>query len=68
MLRMSDDGGKSFDGALKEPLARQGEQAWVKWTQLGTYERQGATAEISYWAGVGKAFMGAVINGAAGST
>lgn len=68
LLRMSEDGGKSFDGVLREPLWRQGENGRVIWRQLGTYERQGAVAEISYWSGVGKAFMGAVINGAAGST
>lgn len=67
MLRMSDDG-KSFTDPLKEPLWKQGETGRVIWRQLGTYERQGAVAEISYWAGVGKAMMGAVINGAAGST
>lgn len=68
MLRMSEDGGKSFDSVLKEPLGRHGEMSWVKFGPLGTWDRPGATAEISYWKAIGKAFMGAVINGHPGST
>lgn len=68
LLRMSEDGGKSYDGYLREPLWREGEMGRVVFRQLGTYERQGATAELSYWAGVGKCVLSAIINGQDGST
>ena len=68
MLRMSEDGGKSFDGVLKERLWREGESGRVIFRQLGSYERAGAVAEVSYWAGLVTCVLSAVINGAEGST
>lgn len=68
MLRLSEDGGKSWFGPIMERLGRSGEQRRVVWRQLGTYERQGVVVEISISAGVARCILSAVANGEAGTS
>jgi Phage stabilisation protein len=68
MLRLSEDGGKTWFGPIQERLGRMGEARRVIWRQLGTFERRGAVVEVSISAAVAKCVLAAVINGEAGST
>jgi Phage stabilisation protein len=68
MLRLSEDGGKTWFGPIMERLGGMGEARRVIWRQLGTFERRGAVVEVSISAAVAKCVLQAVINGEAGST
>lgn len=68
MLRVSDDGGRSWSTPLYEAIGPLGStDSRVIWRQLGTYERQGAVFELSISAPVARCVMDGLINGLMGS-
>lgn len=69
MLRISSDGGKSWSRPLYKAVGKPGARVSPRaiWRQLGTYERQGVSFELSMSARVARAVGDGIINGAAGS-
>lgn len=65
-LRMSYDGGKSFQGSIAKKIGKVGGRNRAIWRKLGPVERQGAYIELSGFASDIGAVMAVVINGDTG--
>jgi len=66
MLRLSEDGGRTWFGPVPQSLGRSGQTRRVIWRQLGTWQRAGCTVELSIPAPVARCVMAALVNGQPG--